>query len=135
MIKGLNHITIAVSDLARSMRFYTEILGIKGEAIWDNGAYLSADSLWLCLSCDPSVPFTASNDYSHIAFDIEAEQFQDFYQHVMESDIKQWKDNKSEGQSVNFVDPDGHKLEVHCGSLASRLASLKNKSYKGLKWL
>ena len=82
----LNHITIAVSDLGRSMLFYTEILGIKrrGKDDWDNGAYsLCNGSLWLCLSCDPSVPFTASNDYSHIAFDIEAEQFQGFYQHVI----------------------------------------------------
>jgi hypothetical protein len=33
-----------------------------------------------------------------------------------------WKENTSEGDSLYFLDPDGHRLELHVGSLDSRLA-------------
>ena len=40
MLRGLNHITIAVSDLERSVAFYIEIAGMKAHVLWDKGAYL-----------------------------------------------------------------------------------------------
>lgn len=45
-----------------------------------------------------------------------------------------WKDNKSEGQSFYFLDPDGHKLELHVGDLASRLAQCREKPYSGMRF-
>lgn len=41
MLTGLNHITLAVSDIERSLAFYTEILGFVGRVKWQSGAYLS----------------------------------------------------------------------------------------------
>jgi catechol 2,3-dioxygenase-like lactoylglutathione lyase family enzyme len=41
VLRGLNHLTIAVSDLDRSVDFYTEVLGMRGHVRWDQGAYLS----------------------------------------------------------------------------------------------
>ena len=43
--------------------------------------------------------------------------------------------NHSEGRSLYVLDPDGHKLEIHVGTLADRLESLKRKPYAGLVWL
>ncbi|USD34873.1 MULTISPECIES: fosfomycin resistance glutathione transferase [Vibrio] len=132
MITGLNHITLAVSNVERSLDFYTRVLGFEGEVIWEKGAYLSIGELWLCLSLDSPCPKT---DYSHIAFNIAEEDFATLCEHLKEHNVEQWKSNQSEGSSVYILDPDGHKLEVHCGSLASRLKSLKSKPYHGLKWL
>jgi catechol 2,3-dioxygenase-like lactoylglutathione lyase family enzyme len=132
MLLGLNHITIAVGDLARSLAFYTEFLGMKAHVRWDNGAYLSFAGVWFCLSGDKVLP---SQDYSHIAFDISEQDFAQFTVKLRDAGIIEWKKNSSEGQSVYFLDPDGNKLEAHSGSLQTRLNSLKDKPYSGLVWL
>nr|WP_275664516.1 MULTISPECIES: FosG/FosC2-related fosfomycin resistance glutathione transferase [Vibrio] len=132
VILGLNHITIAVSDLESSLQFYRDILGFTAHAKWDNGAYLSVGELWFCLSLDEPCP---KADYTHIAFDIASEEFEAFAKCVVSLGVEVWKENKSEGQSLYILDPDGHKLEVHSGSLESRLESLRTKPYSGLVWL
>ncbi|WP_264403132.1 fosfomycin resistance glutathione transferase [Vibrio owensii] len=132
MLTGLNHITIAVSDLQRSLDFYINALGFKGHVKWRQGAYLSLGDLWLCLSVDKP---DEKSDYSHIAFSISQHDFTDFSHKLIQLDIAQWKENKSEGESLYLLDPDGHKLEIHSGDLYSRLESIKHQPYEGLEWL
>ena len=132
MLTGLNHITIAVSDLESSLDFYINALGFKGHVKWRQGAYLSLGDLWLCLSVDKP---DEKSDYSHIAFSISQQDFTDFSQKLIQLDIAQWKKNKSEGDSLYLLDPDGHKLEIHSGDLYSRLESIKHQPYEGLEWL
>jgi len=45
----------------------------------------------------------------------------------------EWKINASEGDSVYFLDPDGHRLEAHVGDLISRLISLQHAPYDRLE--
>ena len=132
MLNGINHITIAVSDLQRSLDFYIDSLGFKGHVKWQLGAYLSLGELWFCLSLDPPEP---AGDYSHLAFSVDEDKFAPLRQKLIANNVKQWKENKSEGESFYFLDPDGHKLEIHLGDLCSRLESLKQKPYSGLTWL
>ncbi|MGR5164034.1 fosfomycin resistance glutathione transferase [Vibrio owensii] len=132
MLTGLNHITIAVSDLQRSLDFYINALGFKGHVKWRQGVYLSLGDLWLCLSVDKP---DEKSDYSHIAFSISQQDFTDFSHKLVQVDISQWKENKSEGDSLYLLDPDGHKLEIHSGDLYSRLESIKHQPYEGLEWL
>ena len=75
MIGGLNHITLAVSDLEQSFRFYADILGCRPAARWDKGAYLTAGDLWLALIVDGKVRDAVRPDYSHIAFSCSADAF------------------------------------------------------------
>jgi len=132
VLQGLNHITIAVSDLDRSLRFYTEFVGMKAVVRWDAGAYLTLGDIWFCLSCDKVQP---AKDYSHIAFSIAIEDFGSFAQKLKDAAVIEWKQNSSEGDSLYFLDPDGHQLEAHCGNLQSRLNALKMQPYAGLIWL
>lgn len=132
MLQRINHITIAVSDLDRSLGFYTHLIGMKPHVRWDGGAYLSLGDIWFCLSLDEAAP---ARDYSHIAFDVAEECFDEVANRLRHEGVVEWKQNKSEGASLYFLDPDGHKLEIHCGSLQSRLESLKSRPYPGLIWL
>jgi catechol 2,3-dioxygenase-like lactoylglutathione lyase family enzyme len=47
MINGINHITLAVSDLEVSFNVYTKILRLKPIAKWGKGAYLTAGDNWM----------------------------------------------------------------------------------------
>lgn len=132
MIIGLNHITLAVTDLERSLNFYTNILGLKGHVRWENGAYLTVGSLWLCLSMDAVCEKT---DYTHIAFEVSDQDFDSVCANLESKEVVEWKKNTSEGRSHYILDPDGHKLELHVGGLDERLASLRDKPYSKLEWL
>lgn len=118
-LSGVNHITLAVTDLDRSLAFYEGILGGTRAARWGTGAYLELGALWLCLEVAPRVAPGA--DDSHIALGCAADAFDALAKRIR-ANAWIWKDNSSEGPSVYFLDPDGHKLELHQGDLASRLA-------------
>jgi len=129
MLKGLNHITVAVNNLEESFTFYTTVLGMRAKAKWSMGAYLVLGDLWFCLNTDKSKP---SCDYSHIAFDIKEEDFYEMKKNLEKNKVKFWKENSSEGNSLYILDPNNFKLEIHVGTLQSRLDSLKEKPFKDL---
>ncbi|MGN8276493.1 fosfomycin resistance glutathione transferase [Pseudomonas sp. SMV71] len=134
MLSGLNHLTLAVTDLDRSLVFYHELLQLRLEARWDDGAYLSLPGLWLCLSLDPSRKTEPMADYTHYAFSISAGHFPMLVEQLGTAQVRSWRDNRSEGDSFYFLDPDGHKLEVHVGDLASRLKACRQAPYAGMEF-
>jgi catechol 2,3-dioxygenase-like lactoylglutathione lyase family enzyme len=130
-VRGLNHLTLAVTDLQRSIAFYRDVLGFGLRAFWAKGAYLEAGALWLCLSLEGSAPSDARRDYTHFAFDVAMDEFDTLAERVRRQ-AAIWKDNRSEGASLYFLDPDGHRLELHVGSLASRLAAYQANPKSGV---
>ncbi|MEO9273333.1 VOC family protein [Marinomonas sp. 5E14-1] len=129
---GFNHLTLSVLDLDVSLRFYRDLLGFKGEVRWNRGAYLSYGDCWLCLTIGTPSP---SQDYSHVAFTYEPKAMQLISRKDAFQSVNIWQENTSEGDSLYIEDPDGHKLELHAGSLATRLESLKQYPYDGVEWL
>lgn len=123
MISGINHITFAVSDLDRSVNFYARVLGCEVVYSWDAGAYLDAGGVWLCLSVDENA--TGNLDYSHTAFSVAVEDFAEASKRICNSGAVLWKENHSEGSSLYFCCPDGHRLELHVGNLKSRLRAIR----------
>lgn len=134
MLSGLNHLTLAVTNLSRSLHFYHGLLQLKLDATWDKGAYLSLPGLWLCLSVDPLRNAMPVADYTHYAFTVDADDFTALVMRLRSAEVLEWRDNRSEGASFYFLDPDGHKLEAHVGDLASRLQACRAKPYAGIKF-
>lgn len=133
MISGINHLTLSVSDLERSFTFYTELLGLKPVAKWLRGAYLTAGDDWVCLTLDEQTREGPSPEYTHFAFSVDESSFTDFAEIIREGGLSIWKEDESEGDSLYFLDPDGHKLEIHTGDLASRLNSLRQQPFERLR--
>lgn len=134
MLQSLNHLTLAVSNLPASIIFWRDVLGLQLHARWNTGAYLTCGDLWLCLSYDDTRTYIPpqNSDYTHYAFSVAPEHFQAFSQKLKAANVTVWKENRSEGESFYFLDPDGHKLELHVGNLAARLAACREKPYAGM---
>jgi catechol 2,3-dioxygenase-like lactoylglutathione lyase family enzyme len=113
MLTGFNHLTLSCSNLDQSIRFYCELLGLKLNATWAGGAYLSLPGLWLCLTNETTKTALPQPEYTHYAFSIKSENISKFREILQAAGVTEWKQNHSEGGSYYFLDPDGHKLEAH----------------------
>jgi len=125
MTRAINHITFAVRDVEESFSFYTETLGLKPVVKGKSGAYLTAGETWIALNHDRSLRDDIRPDYSHIAFTCVQDEFDRIKARILDYGCIEWSENKSEGDSFYFCDPNGHKLEIHVGDLDSRLESMK----------
>jgi catechol 2,3-dioxygenase-like lactoylglutathione lyase family enzyme len=125
-VTGLNHVTLAVRDVGHSIAFYRDLLGCTLRAHWPDGAYLEAGSLWLCLSRDDKTREGPHPDYTHLAFSVAREDFAMLSGRIG-AVAAIWKEDSSEGESLYFLDPDGHRLELHVGSLQSRLEHYRKR--------
>lgn len=92
-----------------------------------------AGDIWLALQVDPHARSEGLPEYTHIAFSMQAEDFPRFCQKIKEADVEIWQENQSEGDSIYFVDPNGHKLEVHASDLATRLKTARTNPWPGLE--
>lgn len=134
MIKGINHITLSVSKLELSFKFYSDLLGFKPLMKNEKSAYFLAGDVWFCIEEDAEVRKSALPEYSHIAFSVDQKDFTFYITKLKDAGVKTFKENKSEGDSFYFLDLDGHKLEIHVGNWQSRIENYKKRSMPGFQF-
>lgn len=131
---GLNHITLSVSDLDRSFDFYANVLGFEPVARWRRGAYLETGGTWIALNLNARIKEADRPDYSHIAFTCHEDGFEALNARLVEAGAREWSQNSSEGSSFYFLDPDGHKLEIHVGNLETRLKEMRENPWDAIEF-
>jgi hypothetical protein len=74
--------------------------------------------------------------YTHYAFTVTKDEFDNMAKNIIASGAKIFKDNSSPEESVYFLDPDGHKLEIHVGDWQSRIQAKKMDmgNWKNIEW-
>ena len=124
MIKGINHITLAVQDLEREFDFYTRVLGLKPLSKRAGiAAYLLAGETWLAL-VQESKP--VAKNYSHLALSVSSQDLQNLKDKILAYGTLSWQDNQTFGESFYFEDQSGNRLELHTSDLESRLDNMRN---------
>ena len=138
MITSMNHITLAVQEVERSFLFYRDVLGLKPLVKWDRGAYFlvgdANEEFWFCLNVDEKrQPHPC---YTHYAFSVSPKGFKDISSKIIASGVTVFKENSSPGDSLYFLDPDGHKLEIHVGGWKERVRIKQADSgdWKRVEW-
>jgi catechol 2,3-dioxygenase-like lactoylglutathione lyase family enzyme len=132
MVHGINHITLAVRDLEVSFGFYTDVLGLRPVAKWYRGAYLEAGGDWVCLTLDEATRSESLPEYTHMAFTVNGREFPAAVERLKAAGVESWQENRSPGKSFYFMDPNGHKLEIHASDLGARLKALRENPPKEL---
>jgi catechol 2,3-dioxygenase-like lactoylglutathione lyase family enzyme len=134
MITGMNHITLAVKDIKKSFEFYHQVLGLKPLCCWDKGAYFLVGDFWFCLNVDDKREVNSC--YTHYAFSVSASDFQTMSEKIITSGAIVFKENTSPGESLYFLDPDGHKLEIHASDWQTRILTKKAEPghWTGIEW-
>ena len=74
IIKNINHITLACTDIDRSFTFYHDVLGFKPLVKWDKGAYFLVGEFWFCLNLD--LRRITNPCYTHYAFSVSHYDFE-----------------------------------------------------------
>jgi len=135
VITGINHLTFSVRNVEQSLDFYTRVLGFRPVARWPKGAYLLAGDFWVCLVFDENTREAVLPEYTHIAFTVAPQDFDAMSDRIRSSGAPIWQENRTEGASLYFVDPNGHKLEIHASNLNARLNAAREQPWQGLEIL
>ncbi|MFD2611793.1 metallothiol transferase FosB [Paenibacillus gansuensis] len=130
MIKGLNHVCFSVSDLEKSCRFWSEMMGAKLLVRGKSTAYFDLAGMWIALNMETEIPRKEIEfSYTHLAFSVSEEEldvFKDRFKNNGVNLLPGRERDPRDARSVYFTDPDGHKLELHTGTLQDRLDYYRN---------
>ncbi len=122
---SINHYTLSVSDLEKSIEFYQNVfdavLLVKGDKL----AYFDLNGLWLALNLEQDIPRNEIyNSYTHLSFSIKDQEYPDILEKLKSLNvniIESRPRHPEEGKSIYFRDPDGHYFEFHTKTRQDRL--------------
>lgn len=132
-IRGINHVTLSVKDISESFAFYRDFLGLVPVMRSAFSAYFLAGDAWIALVAEPTESHRGAT-YSHLAFDVAPESMAEWRAKAARDGVREWQDNRTEGDSLYLLDPSGNKLELHCTGLAARVAEGKAHWKNEVEW-
>jgi glyoxylase I family protein len=131
-ITELDHIVLNVSDIERSLSFYTEVLGLKGERVeefqsgkvgFPSVRINDGTIIDLFPTKQPDSPVEGKKNrgnLNHFCLVVGAEDFSGITEYlaankitIREGPVSRWG-ARGRATSVYFLDPDGNEVEIRC---------------------
>lgn len=118
--EGLDHIALTVSDVARSIAWYQEVLGLERryQEVWGDmpavlvGANGSGLALFASRGPAPAPDVRATLVARHIAFRVGRATFERARADLPRQGIAVEHQHHTVSESIYFRDPDGHQIEL-----------------------
>ena len=132
MINGINHITISVKNIETAFIFYRDLLELKPIMKSKFSSYFLAGKTWIALN--QSETFIPSINYAHICFNISKNNFDKIKRKIHKTNVKEWQENKTEGESIYILDDSGNKLEIHYSNIKNRIKHGKKQWGEEIQW-
>jgi catechol 2,3-dioxygenase len=140
----IGHVVIKVRDLARSTKFYSEVLGLRvmKEEPGFKMVFLAShgrdhhELAVMEVGADAAGPHKHSIGLSHIAFRLPDEPaLRAAYDELKKHEVRITSAiNHGVTKSIYFRDPDGNDLELYCDGLPEEIAKFPDP-YAGLERL
>ena len=118
--RGVVHFSLPVTDLNRSARFYSELLGMKIVQKTPRMVFLKCGDDYLILAKgDSPLKYDSPKDTPvHHAFKVAAGDFEPALEFLRQNGVEVFnvedrQDGVFLGPQAYFLDPDGNKLEIH----------------------
>jgi catechol 2,3-dioxygenase-like lactoylglutathione lyase family enzyme len=119
-LQHIDHVAITVADVARSLAWYRDVLGLerRHEEAWgDVPTMVCAGETCVALfpsdAPDPkSIDTRATVSMRHIVFRVDRENLEAAQQRFRERGIEFEPADHGIAQSVYISDPDGHRIEI-----------------------
>lgn len=118
-VQGLDHIALAVRDVARSAAWYQAMFGLEERyrEVWHGDpTFLCAGTT--CVALIPSDVGMGDSGVRHFAFRVDRENFERARQELNRRRIAYEFDDHEVSWGLYLRDPDGHVVELACYEVA-----------------
>jgi catechol 2,3-dioxygenase-like lactoylglutathione lyase family enzyme len=114
-ITGLDHVAIAVADVARSCAFYERVLGLERlHPEWDAPVVMGVGGTGLAIfaAADEAPGSDPPPRFLHVAFRVDRAGFAAAEEALAGEGLEARLRDHGISRSLYFRDPDGHNLEL-----------------------
>jgi catechol 2,3-dioxygenase-like lactoylglutathione lyase family enzyme len=126
-VEGIDHVALTVRDVARSVAWYQDVLGLERryEAVWGDfpavvGAGTTSLALFPARVPDPAPPVGDALSVRHVAFRVDRDTFERARRELEARGLAPTFQDHAAAHSLYFSDPDGYALEITTYDVSGR---------------